>query len=819
VVTVARAQAESLPTFVTDFARAGVVSPAAIAKTALRYECTGVEDLLAHIASDGTMRVEDIADAARAVASGQPSDNTVEAKLTAPAVYALAQLTIGTDITAVDPAADLFALAGKLARRDGARLEHGNLALQTNLAAGRLEHVRQHLHDAGVDRWVRWAAATDLIHPSTSPESSVNWLAALNKPFVSRGIAPVSFVEPSKPAFDTVHTEAPQARAGTVDGPQISVVMPVFKPSLSLITAVGSLLKQTWRNVEVIVVDDASPEEYEPIFAQVRALDDRVTYLRMPTNGGAYRARNHGITHATSEFVGIQDGDDWSHPERIERQMREFARRPELVATLSKAIRLYSDLRITKLGSFPYEKNAPSLIFRRELVTSRLGRFDDIRKAADTEFIERLTAVFGSAAVHTLDEPLSLYQLTDGSLSRADFRIGWHRDARVSYHSSFRHWHRSIVDDGADPFISADSPRAFPVPPEFEGTSYPSEPPDVVLLADWRGGLLGSVGLDVLVRGLAGVGLRVGLARAEALRNATVARGYADPSIQQVLAEGLAMWTPPGADLAPRVLFIRDPDLLSFPRRPSSVLMRPERVVIVADHAPRSDADPRISFDPAHIERVVRELFECEPEWLPATTEISTALVAAGASGTRHEAQVAEVVAVSRFTARPNVGRPVIGVWNASPFAAERIPPARLLSTLPTDPGYDVRILDSSSKLPGRDSHTWLRFAPQTTSADEFFDQCDFVVALPPRVAGVSFLRPVVTAMARGCVPVVPETLGAALGDPATYSHEHTVAEVIDGLWNDPERFVERQRASLAACEQELSAEALVSAIGRRHTT
>ncbi|MBC7630893.1 MAG: glycosyltransferase [Flavobacterium sp.] len=794
----------------TALAAAHILTPGALAKTMLRHEYAGGEHLLAHMASAGTLTFAEIQLAARSfVADGAAAGSA----LNAPGLYALALLTVGLDTgdEALGRAADLFALARDDARRDSTPTEHADLDLQTSLRAGRFDYVRRHLDTPGVGSWVRWAISADLVNPfpaislgQAGPDAQEAWLKVFDEPFERHGIAPVRVADPTTP-FDSVHAVGADDRRASVEGPLVTIVMPIYSPSASLVTAVRSLVTQSWKNLQVIMVDDASPQEFESVFQAALALDERVEYVRMPTNGGAYRARNHGVSLARGELVGFQDSDDWSHPERIERQVKVLESDPALVATLSKAIRLYPDLRITKVGSQPYEKNAPSLLFRRQPLVDRLGRYDDMRKAADTEFIERLAAVFGPTSVMTLDEPLALYQLTDGSLSRADFRIGWHRDARVSYHSAFRHWHRQIIDRGADPVVQTPSGRSFPAPPEFEGVPYPDQRPDVVVLADCRAGLVDAAGLPLAIEALASAGLRVGLARGEALRHAAVRRTYPRAAILDVLAAGRATWTPLGVALTPQVLLVCDPQLLVLPRVAGAVRMRPDRVVVVAG--------PEVSYDPLVIERSARELFDCEIEWLPSSADVTETLRSAGATGQLRPPHLAEVVRVSRFTSRPGADQPVVGASDTSRFVAERADRRGLLDLLPGGDRHDVRLLESTDRSAGYAGRSWLGFTSDMLSTTEFLDQCDVYVGLPPRHPGTTLLRPVLEAMSRGCVPIVRESLRPVLGDAAAYYGKRSVSAVVDELWTDSAAFARRQEAALAFCHNELSGEALASAV------
>ena len=97
--------------------------------------------------------------------------------------------------------------------------------------------------------------------------------------------------------------------------------MSTFEPDRSFRTAVQSLINQTWQNLEILVIDDCSPAEYDGLLSEVTSLDPRIELIRMPSNGGTYRIRNEGIRRSRGEFITFQDSDDWAHPERIARQV------------------------------------------------------------------------------------------------------------------------------------------------------------------------------------------------------------------------------------------------------------------------------------------------------------------------------------------------------------------------------------------------------------------------------------------------------------------------------------------------------------------
>ena len=94
----------------------------------------------------------------------------------------------------------------------------------------------------------------------------------------------------------------------------ISVVVPVYNVEQFLPRCVDSILAQTYQNLEIILVDDGSPDGCGDICDAYAAKDDRVKVIHK-TNGGLSSARNAGIEAATGEYLAFVDSDDWIEPE------------------------------------------------------------------------------------------------------------------------------------------------------------------------------------------------------------------------------------------------------------------------------------------------------------------------------------------------------------------------------------------------------------------------------------------------------------------------------------------------------------------------
>lgn len=99
--------------------------------------------------------------------------------------------------------------------------------------------------------------------------------------------------------------------------PLISVIVPVYKVEQYLPKCVDSILGQTYENLEILLVDDGSPDRCGELCDQYAARDSRVQVIHKE-NGGLSSARNAGIEKARGEYLGFVDSDDWIEPETYE---------------------------------------------------------------------------------------------------------------------------------------------------------------------------------------------------------------------------------------------------------------------------------------------------------------------------------------------------------------------------------------------------------------------------------------------------------------------------------------------------------------------
>ncbi|XAG24802.1 glycosyltransferase [bacterium 19CA03SA04] len=242
-------------------------------------------------------------------------------------------------------------------------------------------------------------------------------LATLNQVYLSRGFAPLATL-----AYPLCLGTLTSQASAIEDGPLVSVIIPLYNAQATIDAALRGLTEQSWRRLEIIVVDDASSDQS---LAKVQAWclrDQRIKLHRQPSNQGAYAARNAGLLIATGDFITTHDADDWSHPQKIATQVQALIAEPQLMATCCAWVRVQDDLFITQNwqpSSQLAHYSHSSLLFRREVV-SILQAWQPLRCAADTDFIRRLEAHYGEQALQIIypDIPLAFALDDRGSLTR-----------------------------------------------------------------------------------------------------------------------------------------------------------------------------------------------------------------------------------------------------------------------------------------------------------------------------------------------------------------------------------------------------------------
>jgi len=220
---------------------------------------------------------------------------------------------------------------------------------------------------------------------------------------------------------------------------QVSVVIAVFRCEKYISGTVQSVLDQTYKNLEILIIDDESPDRCVEICQQFT--DPRIQIIRQ-RNRGLAGARNTGIRHAQGEYIAFLDGDDLWLPQKLEKHVEHLKTAPHVGVSFSRSALI--DETGNRLGTYLMPQlenispecllcdnpvgNGSAAVLRRETLdaiafTDRLHGtpekfyFDErFRQAEDVECWLRI-AIQTQWQFAGIPEALTLYRVNSGGLS------------------------------------------------------------------------------------------------------------------------------------------------------------------------------------------------------------------------------------------------------------------------------------------------------------------------------------------------------------------------------------------------------------------
>jgi len=174
--------------------------------------------------------------------------------------------------------------------------------------------------------------------------------------------------------------------------PCVSVIIPTYNRAALVAEAVPSVLAQTWRDFEVLVVDDGSTDDTAAALAPFAG---QVTVLRRPSRGGVSAARNRGIAAARGQWLAFLDSDDLWLPEKLRRQWAFLEAQPGLLLCqteetwVRRGVRVNQPLSHRKVGGDIFLKSlerclvSPSAVLLHRRLIEEHGGFDENLPAAE----------------------------------------------------------------------------------------------------------------------------------------------------------------------------------------------------------------------------------------------------------------------------------------------------------------------------------------------------------------------------------------------------------------------------------------------------
>jgi glycosyltransferase involved in cell wall biosynthesis len=213
-----------------------------------------------------------------------------------------------------------------------------------------------------------------------------------------------------------------------MDKPFVSVILPTFNRAHLILRAIRSVLSQTYRNIELIIVDDGSTDGTDNVVDTIS--DRRIKYVRFERNKGACVARNTGISIAKNDYIAFQDSDDEWHPAKLEKHMKVFEKSDSKVGVVYSGYFKITDHKRIYLPSKDIPQKDGNLskvlgvnaVYKNFVTTSasvvrkscfkRVGAFDpQLPRFQDWELWIRISKLY---EFRYLDEPLvNVYDCRD----------------------------------------------------------------------------------------------------------------------------------------------------------------------------------------------------------------------------------------------------------------------------------------------------------------------------------------------------------------------------------------------------------------------
>ena len=661
------------------------------------------------------------------------------------------------------------------------------------------------------------------------------WLTGLELALGSEGMAPLQLLpDPGgqRSVFDRL--SAPGAAPAAAATHRVTVLMSSFRPGPPLFTALRSLTEQTWSDLEILVVDDASGPEYADLLARAERLDPRIRVIRKAVNGGTYRARNTALRQASGDFVTVLDSDDWLHPQAIEVAVRTLLARPGVMATRGQGVRVSEQLELNRPGYLPRVTSAPSLLVRMHPVLDRIGYFDPTSKSADTEYARRIQAAFGLGAVQDLPVVVTFLRGGD-TLSSSEFSRGWRHGARHAYKCAYRPWHEKIAAGREpDPFLDPGAPRRFPEPRRWAKPLAPDLTAprhiDLCLAGDWRrwGGPQRSMMEEI--RAAREAGLRVAIMHLEAFRFMTSRDDPLCAPVTELVNSGAVEWIHPDDDVDVDVLMIRYPPILQYPPLPGRRRIGVRHVLIMANQAPLEPDGSDQRYVVADVTERTRELFGRDPVWVPQGPVIRQVLAQQDPDVALTPWDNPGLIDVQEWTVRQHAapGR------DGAPVIVGRYSRDNVIKFAPTleeihagydfPPGYEVRMMGARNTLAklqraqGRDlgdlPRNWVLTQHKKVDVVDFLGELDFFLYLDNPQMHEAFGRTLLEAAASGVLTIAHPKHEPVFGDTIDYALPGEAQDLIASYVTDPQSYADRVARSRALVQERFGHQGFARRIG-----
>lgn len=212
----------------------------------------------------------------------------------------------------------------------------------------------------------------------------------------------------------------------------VSIIMPSYNTGKFIRETINSVVNQTYKEWELIIVDDCSNDNTDEIVSSIK--DDRIKYLKNKVNSGAAITRNRALKEAKGKWIAFLDSDDLWKKEKLEKQMN-FMKENNYYFSYTNYIevdendnpngkKVTGPKKITKTGMFNYcWPGCLTVMYDADKIG--LIQIEDIKKNNDYAMWLKICR---KVDCYLLDEDLAMYRKREGSISNHGYisLIKWH---------------------------------------------------------------------------------------------------------------------------------------------------------------------------------------------------------------------------------------------------------------------------------------------------------------------------------------------------------------------------------------------------------
>lgn len=204
----------------------------------------------------------------------------------------------------------------------------------------------------------------------------------------------------------------------------VSVIIPVYNAEGYVKFAIDSVLGQTYKNIEIILIDDCSRDNSLEIIKQYEEKHSNIYVEQMQQNGGVAKARNRGMELAKGKYVAFLDSDDVWEAEKLERQIEKLTTMDDACLSYTGIEFIDQNSNHIKYVKVPEKMTYSNLLRNTAIATSsvvvnieKTGKFEMPDRKTGEDYVTwlRLLHSFGNA--YGVQEPLMKYRKLANSLS------------------------------------------------------------------------------------------------------------------------------------------------------------------------------------------------------------------------------------------------------------------------------------------------------------------------------------------------------------------------------------------------------------------